>query len=106
MSESVLNVSAKDRRVGFDSGDGKECCCATSVSASREPVGDRLVLKQAPVVGSCGASSRACDAFLNLGDKLSNARRSSGWLLLMVDIEENLECVADCNEEVNEERLL
>jgi hypothetical protein len=52
------------------------------------------------------ASSRACGTFLNLGDRVSNARLLSGWLLLTVDIEEYLECVADCNEDVKEERLL
>ena len=41
----------------------------------------------------------------DLGDKAS-ARLFNEWMLLTVDMEENLEWVADCNEDVKEDRLL
>jgi hypothetical protein len=107
-SSSAFNVDGSDCRLACRSS-------ATRASVSRDPVGD--VLSRGSValhddrvwsVGNGALSrSRGCDFIAKSTAMLSASMLFIGWIVLdTVDMDENRECVAECKDEVKEERLL
>ena len=100
--------------------EGSDCRLASRSSATRvsefgELVGETLPLGRAVmlddrILSICNGAlseSRDCGLVAKSTAMLSASMLFVGWIVLeTVDMDENRECVADCNDEVKEERLL